>query len=412
MRHMTNVKHIYVPAGRQTCRAAGGFAPSHPLLLSYNLQFFGDGPGGEKTEAPTEKRISDTRKKGQVAKSQELANSFELIGIFLMLRLFGNMIAGRFTGLFNWAFGNEITEVVASDRSGLTTGTVARVLNSSILQYILAALPFLLGGFLIAFLSNGLQFKFQISTEPLKPSFDKFNPIQGFRRMFNTQALFRLLLSIAKIALIGAIAYSYLSGKLKEIFLLYEMPLNQGIALVLDMVVDLGLRISLVYLVIGFADFFFQRWKFNQNLKMTKQEVKDEYKDQEGDPEIKSRQKQKMREASQRRMMKNVPQADVVITNPTHIAVAIKYDTDVAPAPILVAKGEEYLAQRIKEAAKEANVPVVENKPLARAIYTTVDLDQEIPAELYQAVAEILAMVYSQQGRTARRPGGNAGGRK
>ena len=231
--------------------------------------------------------------------------------------------------------------------------------------------------------------------------------------MFNTQALFRLLLSIAKIALIGAIAYSYLSGRLKDIFLLYEMPLNQGISLVLDMVVDLGLRISLVYLVIGFADFFFQRWKFNQNLKMTKQEVKDEYKDQEGDPEIKSRQKQKMREASQRRMMKNVPQADVVITNPTHIAVAIKYDTDVAPAPILVAKGEEYLAQRIREAAKEAGVPIVENKPLARAIYTTVDLDQEIPAELYQAVAEILAMVYSQQGRTARRPGsGSTGGRK
>ena len=410
---MNNVKHIYIPAGRRSCSLAGTCAPSRKPLLSYNLQFFGDGPGGEKTEAPTEKRTSDTRKKGQVAKSQELANSFELIGIFLMLRLFGTMVGGRFEGLFNWAFGNEITEVVASDRSGLTTGTVARVLGASTLQYILAALPFLLGGFLIAFFSNGLQFKFQISTEPLKPSFDKFNPIQGFKRMFNTQALFRLLLSIAKIALIGAIAYSYLSGRLKDIFLLYEMPLNQGISLVLDMVVDLGLRISLVYLVIGFADFFFQRWKFNQNLKMTKQEVKDEYKDQEGDPEIKSRQKQKMREASQRRMMKNVPQADVVITNPTHIAVAIKYDTDVAPAPILVAKGEEYLAQRIREAAKEAGVPIVENKPLARAIYTTVDLDQEIPAELYQAVAEILAMVYSQQGRTARRPGsGSTGGRK
>ena len=390
---MNNVKHIYIPAGRRSCSLAGTCAPSRKPLLSYNLQFFGDGPGGEKTEAPTEKRISDTRKKGQVAKSQELANSFELIGIFLMLRLFGTMVGGRFEGLFNWAFGNEITEVVASDRSGLTTGTVARVLGASTLQYILAALPFLLGGFLIAFFSNGLQFKFQISTEPLKPSFDKFNPIQGFKRMFNTQALFRLLLSIAKIALIGAIAYSYLSGRLKDIFLLYEMPLNQGISLVLDMVVDLGLRISLVYLVIGFADFFFQRWKFNQNLKMTKQEVKDEYKDQEGDPEIKSRQKQKMREASQRRMM--------------------KYDTDVAPAPILVAKGEEYLAQRIREAAKEAGVPIVENKPLARAIYTTVDLDQEIPAELYQAVAEILAMVYSQQGRTARRPGsGSTGGRK
>ena len=146
-------------------------------------------------------------------------------------------------------------------------------------------------------------------------------------------------------------------------------------------------------------DFIFQRWKFKQDVKMTKQEVKDEYKDQEGDPAVKGKQKQKMREASMRRMMSAVPTADVVITNPTHIAVAIKYDAEVAPAPILVAKGEEYLAAKIKDKAKEAGVTIVENKPLARAIYTTVDIDQEIPPELYQAVAEILAMIYTKRGQ-------------
>ncbi|MCR5212589.1 MAG: flagellar biosynthesis protein FlhB [Lachnospiraceae bacterium] len=377
---------------------AGFIIYKKSLLLPYDLQFFQDGPGGEKTEEPTAKKLSDTRKKGQVAKSQELAHSFELLALFIMLRIFGSLTRDRLWNIVGWSYGTMINEVVNTSRSGITVLTASQVFDQGIITVILAALPFMIGGFIVAFFGNALQFKFKISTEPLKPKLSKFNPINGLKRMFSKQQLFNLFLSIVKIAMIFVIAYSYLVGRLNELFILYELDIRQSIALVVDMVIDLGLRISLVYIIIGFADFVFQRWKFKQDVKMTKQEVKDEYKDQEGDPAVKGKQKQRMREASMRRMMNAVPTADVVITNPTHIAVAIKYDADAASAPILVAKGEEYLAQKIKDAAREAGVTIVENKPLARAIYTTVDIDQEIPPELYQAVAEILAMIYTKRG--------------
>ena len=180
----------------------------------------------------------------------------------------------------------------------------------------------------------------------------------------------------------------------EELFILYEIPLNQAIALIGSVIIDTGLYISIVYLVIGFADFAYQKHKFNEDMKMTKQEVKDEFKNTEGDPQIKGRQRRKMQETSQRRMMHDVPKADVVITNPTHLAVAVKYDADVNAAPVVLAKGEEYVAQKIKEVARENNIEIVENKPLARMLYHNVDIGAEIPPELYQAVAEVLATIY------------------
>ena len=193
------------------------------------------------------------------------------------------------------------------------------------------------------------------------------------------------------------IAYNTLVDHLTDLFLLYELELNQAVALVGDLTLMTGLRISLVYLLVGVVDLIYQRMKFKKDNKMTKQEVKDEYKDAEGDPQIKGQIKQRMREASQRRMMQDVPDADVVITNPTHIAVAVKYDSEVANAPIVVAKGEGYVAERIKQVAAENDILVVENKPLARSIYATVEINEQIPPELYQAVAEILAIVYSSR---------------
>jgi flagellar biosynthetic protein FlhB len=368
------------------------------LLIPYDLQFFGD--AADKTEDATEKKLSDTRKKGQVAKSQELANAIELIMLFLLLRVFGEYLAKNFNGQFEWYLGKQIPEIIHSNnRSGFTALTASQLMWQLFLQFLVTAAPFLVGGFLVALFGNGLQFSFQVTTEPLKPSLSKLNPANGFKRIFSKQALINLLLSIAKIVIIFGVAYSVLKGKMNQIFMLYEMDFRAGISLVLNLVVDTGLRISLVYLVIGFLDFFYQRRKFKNDIKMTKQEVKDEYKDSEGDPEIKGRQKQRMREASQRRMMKAVPKADVVITNPTHIAVALQYDNKVASAPILIAKGQDYLAMKIKDAAKENNIEIVENKPLARAIYTTVEIGDEIPPELYQAVAEILAIVYNHKHR-------------
>jgi flagellar biosynthetic protein FlhB len=177
------------------------------------------------------------------------------------------------------------------------------------------------------------------------------------------------------------------------------MPLNQAISLIGNIVINLGIKISVIYMIIAFIDLFYQRHKFHEEIKMTKQEVKDEYKNSEGDPQIKGKIRSKMREASQRRMMQDVPKADVVITNPTHYAVAILYDASKAPAPVVLAKGADYLALKIKEIAKDNKVEIVENKPLARMLYANVDIGQQIPPELYQAVAEVLAMVYKMQGK-------------
>ena len=244
-------------------------------------------------------------------------------------------------------------------------------------------------------LVNVLQVGWKITTKPLKPKPDKFNPINGFKRIFSKDSLFELVKSIIKIVLIIYVAYSSIKGEANNIFVLYDIPLMQAVILCGNIIINAGFKISLVYLVIGIVDFIYQKHKFNEEMKMTKQEVKDEYKNTEGNPEIKGRQRQRMREASQRRMMQDVPKADVVITNPTHLAVAIKYDADTAKAPIVLAKGEDYLAMKIREAAKENHIEIVENKPLARMLYANVDIGQEIPPELYQAVAEVLAMVYN-----------------
>ena len=233
------------------------------------------------------------------------------------------------------------------------------------------------------------------------PKLSKINPISGFKKIFSFDKVMDLIKSIVKIGVILILVYTFIKDKVEQIFILYQFDsLEVPVLLVGSEIIDLGLRISLVFVVVGFADLFYQKRKFKKDMRMTKQEVKDEYKQTEGDPQIKGRIRQKMREASQRRMMQRLPEADVVITNPTHFACAIKYDKEVASAPLLVAKGADYVAAKIKEAAKDNGIPIVENKPLARMLYYNVDLEQEIPEELYQMTAEVLAYVYGLQGRT------------
>ena len=255
-------------------------------------------------------------------------------------------------------------------------------------------LPFFAFGFVIALLVSIVQVGWKVSTKPMKPELSKFNPINGFKRMFSKDSVFELVKSIIKIGLIGYMAYASIRDHQNELFILYDLELKQAVALVGSLVIDVGFRISLVYMIVGIADFVYQKHKFNEDMKMTKQEVKDEFKNTEGDPQIKGRQRRKMQEVSQKRMMQDVPKADVVITNPTHFAVALRYDTKESTAPIVVAKGADYVAQKIKEIAKESQIEIVENKPLARMIYHNVDVGAEIPPELYQAVAEVLAYVY------------------
>ncbi|MCI5822956.1 MAG: flagellar biosynthesis protein FlhB [Lachnospiraceae bacterium] len=367
------------------------------LILAYNLQWFAkDGPGGEKTEPATAKKLSDARDEGKVAKSQELNSAAMLIALFMLLRIFVSFLGEGFVGVFQWSY-KLIPEVVQSERSGMTVRGVSTIINQSLVEMLKLMAPFLIGGFVVAIVISIVQVGWKVSTKPMEPKLDKFNPINGFKRIFSKDSVFNLFKSILKIALIFYVAYTCIKDQQKNLFILYEIPLKQAISLIGNIIIDTGLRISLVYLVVGIADYAYQKFRFKEDMKMTKQEVKEEYKNTEGDPQIKGQQRQRMREASQRRMMQDVPKADVVITNPTHISVAIRYDSEQESAPTVLAKGEDYLAMKIREAAKENNVPIMENKPLARAIYATVDIGEQIPPELYQAVAEILAVVYNNR---------------
>lgn len=369
------------------------------LLLSYNLQFFAkDGPGGEKTEEPTAKKLNDARGEGQVAKSKEIANAFGMLGLFIILRVYLGTIGSRFIEYFNVVYG-QMPDVIKRYEGQTPMAALQVVIRSMMLQLLLLILPVLLIGFAIAFICDLMQVKWRPTTKPMRPKFSKLSPLNGMKRVFSANSLMELVKSILKLAVIGYVAYSYLKDRLGQIFILYDITLNRAIGLIGEIVVDLGTRIAAVYMVIAFLDYAYQKWKFHEDMKMTKQEVKDEFKNAEGDPQIKGKQKQRMREASMRRMMQQLPEADVVITNPTHYAVAIKYDPDKYDAPYVLAKGEDYLAQKIKEVAKENNVEIVENKPLARMLYANVDVGGLVPPELYQAVAEVLAFVYHLKGK-------------
>ncbi len=367
--------------------------------FEFDLQWFAkDGPGGEKTEPATAKKLREAREDGKVAKSKELTAAFDLIVLFLVLKIFVSYVAENFINMFSFVY-KKMPDYVSDNLGGVSAQSANALLSTILLRILLMCLPFFIFGLAITIVINILQVGWKVTGKPLKPKGDKFNPINGFKRIFSKDSVFELLKSILKIGLIVYVAYTSIRGEADNIFILYEIPLMQAIMLCGTIILDAGFKISLVYLVVGIADFVYNKWKFNEDMKMTKQEVKDEYKNTEGNPEIKGRQRQKMREASRRRMMQDVPKADVVITNPTHLAVAIKYDAETARAPIVLAKGEDFMAQKIKEAAKEHHIEIVENKPLARMLYANVDIGQEIPPELYQAVAEVLAMVYNMKNK-------------
>ena len=364
-------------------------------LLVLNLQLFAkEGPGGEKTEPATEKKLSDARKEGQVAKSKELGQAFSLLALFIVLKIWAGSIGHNFMNAFrlNYTRMKEMTTLVGGD---ISVKDFCRLLNTNILRMAVIVLPVFLSALAVTFIIEIWQVKWKPTAKPLQPKFSKINPISGFKRLFSKEKLVELLKSLIKLFILGYMAYSTIKGQFSVLFALFDVELITAVKIIGDIAINLGLKISALYIVIGFADFGYQKWKFAEDMKMTKQEVKDEWKNAEGDPQIKGRQRQRMQEASRRRMMQAVPSADVVITNPTHFAVAIKYDVGVFDAPYVVAKGEDFLAARIKDRAAEAGVEIVENKPLARMLYYNVDLGAPIPPELYQTVAEILAAIYN-----------------
>lgn len=377
------------------------YSPGHyfrkqiTYCLPYDLQLFAkDGDGGEKTEEPTTKKLQDARNKGQVAKSIEVTTAISLLMFFMMLRLMLGFLGDRFMGGFSTIY----AQISGISNEEFTLQLACAFVGEAFRQILIMVAPFLATAFVVAFVTNLVQVKWKITLDPLKPKFDKFNPVGGMKRLFSKDKIVDLLKSVAKIIVIIYVVYSYLKDRWALVMNMYEYSLTQALALIGDIIINIGLRISMLFIIIAVADFAYQKWKFHEDMKMTKQEVKDEYKNTEGDPKVKSQQRARMQQASRRRMMQDVPNADVVITNPTHLAVAVRYNKETDNAPVVVAKGADYLAQRIKEIARDHNVEIVENKPLARMLYHNVDIGAEIPPELYQMVAEVLVYVYNLTG--------------
>lgn len=357
--------------------------------FAYNLQFFGE--GGDKTEKATPKKLEDARKEGRVARSSDLINGLMLLLMFFVLRIFGSFMAKGFLESFTKYYNktSDIALEIFDVRQSVSLG------NEIVIDIIIACLPVLIGSFFVAFVGNIIQVGWKVTTKPLKPKLDRLNPVGGLKRMFSQEKVVELIKSILKVLAIAIVAYNEVKDRWKFILNLYDFEFMQAVINIFNIVLDVGIKISIIFVIIGLADFGYQKWKHLHDLRMSKQEVKDEMKQSEGDPQVKGRIRQKMREGARRRMMQELPKADVVITNPTHFAVAIKYDREKAEAPYVLAKGADYVAATIKEAAKEHKIEIVENKPLARMLYYNVEIGDQIPPELYQMVAEVLAYVYS-----------------
>lgn len=363
------------------------------VLIGYNLQFFAkDGPGGEKTEPATSKKLNDVRKEGQVAKSKEIIMAVTLMALFIIIKVYVGNMGEKFISSFK-EFYNSFELIVNSSSEGLSMKLATESVKNIFVDTLNIVLPIFLVAVVIAVLGNTLQQRWMVTAKPLSPKFSKLNPINGFKRLFSFKQLFELIKSIAMMIVIVYVVYTTVKEKMNLLLTFYDVTLYRALALTGDAIIDLGIKISGIFLVIGFVDLVYQRIKFKQDTMMTKQEVKDEFKNTEGDPQVKGQIRRRMQEISRRRMMQQLPEADVVITNPTHFAVALKYEPNSGMAPVVIAKGADYLAFQIREKAKECNIEIVENKPLARILYNNVDIGMEIPPELYQAVAEILARV-------------------
>ena len=352
--------------------------------------------GQEKTEKATSKKKEEARKKGQVAISKEISSATVLLASI-----------GFFYFAGAWMFWNlsEVITRVFQNIGTIQFNTIndARVFSLEIMGKLLAILiPFLLPLAILGLAANILQVGFKMSSEAIAPKLNKLSPISGMKRLVSIKALVELAKSIMKLLFIGAIAYLLVKSEVEAFPVLIHQEVGQILVFIARVSLKISFFVCLALVVLAVLDFVYQRWQHEKDLKMTKQEVKDEQKQTFGDPKVKSRIRSMQLEMARRRMMEAVPEADVVITNPTHLAIAIKFNAEEMIAPLVLAKGAGHVAQRIKEIAGEHQVPLVEDKPLAQALFKMVELGDCIPAELYRAVAEVLEYVYRLKGMYAR----------
>lgn len=348
---------------------------------------------GEKTEAPTAKRVRDAREEGNVARSQDLAAAILILAGAGVIWAGGPIIARSMIALFRRCLGGA-GPIDAQDLGPF----IARALYDTAW----ALLPILGGLMVAAVLANLVQVGFLLSGKRLTPDLANLSPIKGFSKLFGKgRGPVHLLMSFAKLGAVGYVAYAAVRGRMADIVSIQQLDFVPGFGLAFDILLSVTVRIGVALLVLAFVDFAYQKWRNTEQLKMTKQELKREMQESDGDPHVKARRRQIARQQAMRRVEKDVPTADVVVTNPTHFAVALKYDDGRMRAPVVVAKGADLIAKRIRELAMANRVPVVERKPLARALYEAVKVGEEIPEDLYAAVAEILAYVYELDGKAS-----------
>lgn len=360
--------------------------------FNMDLQLFADESTGEKTEKATPRRREDARKKGQVFKSVDLSAAFIiLISSMTIYFTFSYMVKElyKFTQYYLSERTLQLAEIDYTASMFIEVVTIMAKIS----------LPVMVSSFLAALLINYLQVGFIFSSESLAFKVERLNPIEGFKQKFSKRALVELIKSLLKILITANIAYSVLRNNFNIIPAFIDMSLKSIFLIVGQIFFEISLKVGIAFIVIGIFDYLYQRYEHETSLKMSKYDIKQEYKQTEGDPLIKSRQRQIQREAAMKRMMAEVPHADVVITNPTHFAVALQYDASKMDAPIVVAKGQDYIALKIREIAAGNDVVIKESPVLARALYNMVAIGEIIPPELFQAVAEVLAFVYKQKGK-------------
>ena len=344
-----------------------------------------------KTEDASPKKLQDAKKKGQVAKSGDLNGA----GSFFIFTMF-------FVGLANFLFqntytimGGALSRTVANE--GLTEAFLRNIFIEDILKYFIVVLPFFAVAMVVGIITNIVQVGFIFTTETLKPNFKKLNPIEGFKNMFSKKTFLNLIKNLLKLTMVFYLTYKTLSTEFVKILNSGSIGTEKLFPFFIEFIKTVSIDIAIVMFLLGIMDYVIERQEWKKNLRMSKQDLKDEYKQMEGDPHIKGKRQQRQRELSMGRMMQDMEDSTVVITNPTHLAIVLKYESGVDPAPVITAKGADHLAKKIREKAREFKIPIIENKPLARTMYKEVDIGDTVPMELYQAIAEVLALVYEME---------------
>ncbi|MCD9023377.1 flagellar biosynthesis protein FlhB [Cohnella silvisoli] len=356
--------------------------------LRMNLQLF----AGEKTERATPKKRQDSRNKGQVAKSAEIPSSLILLACICCLLVLGPYFQKQILAMF----GDVLLHRLNMD---VTEQNVLSLFGHYAIQLLIVLAPIFVIVLVIAFAAYYVQIGWLFTLEPLKPKFEKLNPLSGAKNIFGIRSVVEFLKSSLKLITVALIVFTTLWSEKKRFLDLAHLPVQDIFAFVASLAVRMGIFVAALLFILAVGDFMYQRYEYEKNLRMSKQDIKDEYKNMEGDPLIKGKIKERQRKMALMRMMQEVPKADVVITNPTHFAVALKYDGKKMDAPTVIAKGQDYLALRIREIAKQNDVMTMENKPLARALFERTEVGESVPGDLFQAVAEVLAYVYRLKGR-------------